>query len=350
MRSFLARRKWWLLGLPTVLAAAVFGGLEHSARSLWSPPRQPFAEHHLRILNDPAAHGMTLDRFVASDGTPFLLCRPTPLPGKRGQLLRSQLLDQGVSLAAPGEEIGNLAILHGRRGRKEDYLPIAERFCAVGFRCVLPDLPAHGEHPVDASTFGVREAAIPSLVLEEAARLGAFPAAPAALFGTSMGGSVAVHAAALDADQEKWSSLVVVASFDALREVVAFNAREIAGPAAPMIEGFVTWRFPQGTGVALADVAPVEKARNLRLPVLVAHGTDDRTVPHEAGRRLFAAFPGRTRWVDVPGADHQNVFITDFPLFATAADWLLASLPPPDDNQATPPLAPPPSSPMNRGG
>jgi len=42
-------------------------------------------------------------------------------------------------------------------------------------------------------------------------------------------------------------------------------------------------------------------------PVLQCHGTADRIVPYEQGRRLFAAVPGQpAEWVDLEGQDHNS--------------------------------------------
>ncbi len=118
-----------------------------------------------------------------------------------------------------GEAFSNLVLLHGRNGRKEDLLPVAERFCAVGFRCVIPDLPAHGESPLKTVRFGNSdfEASLPGTVLEEAKERFHFPDEPAGLWGMSMGGAFA-RAASLPA--APWKALVVVCSFDSLDSVV----------------------------------------------------------------------------------------------------------------------------------
>jgi len=137
------------------------------------------------------------DRFPASDGTPCLIVTPSGNPGERGAKIRKQLAERGVTLPPFGKITGTLVLAHGRKGRKEDYLSIAERLCASGFRCVIPDLPAHGDHPATIATYGVREAGLPARVLDEASRKFAFDKQPAGLMGMSMGGSVAVHAAAL---------------------------------------------------------------------------------------------------------------------------------------------------------
>lgn len=67
----------------------------------------------------------------------------------------------------------------------------------------------------------------------------------------------------------------------------------------------------------------------LHCPTLIAHGTADHVIPIECGRRLHMALPSNIekRWVEIPGADHDNVLITDFPIYAEMAAWLLRHVP-----------------------
>ena len=234
-----------------------------------------------------------------------------------------QLAADGVALPPSGAVRANLVLLHGRRGRKEDWLPAAERFCAVGFRCLIPDLPGHGDHPAAVAGYGVPEARLPAKVLRECAARGEFPEVPAALIGISMGGAVAMQTAA--AEPDTWRCLAVVSTFDALENAVAGQAEAMAGRAAGglwLAGTRVAWRLMAGR--ALSEVESVRAASGLRLPVLVAHGTADRVIPEACGRRLFEAIPAADKqWVEVPGADHHNVLVTDFPLYATLARWSL---------------------------
>jgi pimeloyl-ACP methyl ester carboxylesterase len=154
-------------------------------------------DDHRQFLADPAEHGMRIERFTASDGTPSLICTPAGNSGRRGAIIRQQLREENPDMPSFGTVTGNLVFLHGRKGRKEDYLPVAERLCAAGFRCIIPDLPAHGDHPGKVTTYGVREAFLSSRVLREAAAHFGFRKQPCGLVGMSMGVSVAVHAAAL---------------------------------------------------------------------------------------------------------------------------------------------------------
>ncbi len=288
-------------------------------------------DYHHEFLSNPAAHGLRIDRFTASDGTPCLVCSPEPAGnlGDRGKLIRQQLAARGLALPPAGKITGTLVLCHGRKGRKEDYLPIAGRLCAVGFRCVIPDLPAHGDHPADIATYGVREAALPARVLDEAARKYAFDKQPAGLLGMSMGGSVAVHAA--DQPNAPWRALVVISSFDSFPAAIEGQAsRHIGTTLGPLWASAANSVYRWKSGIDLSEIQPRRHAASIRIPTFVAHGTADRVVPMAAGRRLFDSLTATTpgKWQEIPGADHDNVLITSFPIYADIAEWMIRNVTP----------------------
>lgn len=313
-----------MLGAALLLVPPLAGWL--AADQLAHPPRRPLQDYHREFLSDPAAHGVVLKSFSCADGTPCLVCEPDPrgVLGKRGQVIREQLMQKGLTLAEPGKVAGNLVLVHGRRGRKEDYLLVAERFCAVGFRCILPDLPAHGDHPGGTACFGVREGHLPAMVLKEAAVKFGFNQEPAGLLGLSMGGAVSVRAAV--EKEAPWRAVVLVSTFDSLDQVVSHQASGLTGSWLGAVWSRLTgWFYQRQTQLELNAASSIALVPGLRCPVLVAHGTADRVVPIECGRRLYAALPPglEKRWVDIPGADHDNVLITDFPIYAEMAEWML---------------------------
>ena len=290
------------------------------------PPRRALQDYHREFLQAPAAHGVSLKSFAASDGTPCMVVEPlaTSALGKRGQAIRDQLSQHGAALPAVGAVIGNVVLLHGRKGRKEDYLFIAERLCAVGFRCVLADLPGHGDHPSPYACYGLRETEIAGLILDEAATKFSFNPKPCGLMGLSMGGAVAIQTAAKH--PERWSALVVVSSFDTLETVARFQVSSYLGNAlAGVLEVGSSRVYQWQTGVPLASIRSIDKASQLTMPTLIAHGSADRVIPEDCGKKLFAALPPalEKKWVEIPGADHDNVLITDFPIYATIASWML---------------------------
>jgi len=290
------------------------------------PPRRALQDYHREFLSQPAAHGVVLKPFTAADGTPCMVVEPLAgvPPGPRGQAVRDQLSKQQMALPPPGTIVGNLVLLHGRKGRKEDYLLIAERLCAVGYRCLLADLPGHGDHPGALACYGLREAELPGALLDEAAARFHFAASPAGLVGLSMGGAVAIQAAARHPG--RWSALAVISSFDTLENVARHQgAAHLGSFLGDLWQWGAGWVYQWQTGIPLASIRSIDVVPRLTMPTLIAHGSADRVIPMECGKSLFAALPPGLdkKWVEIPGANHDNVLITDFPIYATIAAWML---------------------------
>lgn len=289
-----------------------------------SPPRRGLTDHHREFLTNQAAHGIRVDGFHANDGTPCLVVTPAGVPGERGKIIRRQLADRGLSLPPFGEITGTLVLTHGRKGRKEDYLPIAERLCAAGFRCVIPDLPGHGDHPADIATYGLREAGLPARVLDEASRKHGFQKHPAGLMGMSMGGSVAVHAA--NRPDAPWKALVVVASFDSFNSAIHGQAIRHAGATlGPLWADASDTVYQWKSGSSLKEIRPCRHAANIRIPTMIAHGTADEVVSMNSGRKLYESLPDSTvkKWAEIPDAGHDNVLVTAYPIYADIAEWMM---------------------------
>lgn len=322
------KRKRVILAAALLLVPPLAGWL--AADQLAHPSRRPLQDYHHEFLANPALHGVVLKPFTCTDGTPCLMAEPDPrgVLGKRGQLIREQLLKKNITLPPPGKITANLVLVHGRRGRKEDYLLVAERFCAVGFRCILPDMPAHGDHPGTIACYGVKESHIPALALKEAAARFAFDPQPVGIMGLSMGGAVSIRA--LVKNEAPWRAAVLVSTFDTLDNAVCHQASSWVGAWGGSALRTITGPlFEWQTGMKIDAADSIALAPKLKCPVLVAHGTSDHVIPIDCGRRLYAALPAtiEKRWIEIPGADHDNVLITDFPIYAEMAEWLLHCVP-----------------------
>lgn len=322
------KRRRVVLGVVFLLVPPLAGWL--AADQLAHPARRPLQDYHHEFLSHPAAHGVVLKSFTGADGTPCLICEPDPhgALGKRGQVIREQLTQKGLILPPPGSVVGSLVLVHGRRGRKEDYLLIAERFCAVGFRCILPDMPAHGDHPGITACYGVKEAHLPAQMLSEAAAKFGFNPQPAGIMGLSMGGAVSIRS--LAEKDAPWRAAVLVSTFDTLDHVVRNQASRWAGNWIGTVWSHLTgWFYQRQTGMEINEANSLSLVPGLKCPVLVAHGTSDRVIAVECGRRLYDALPSgiEKRWIEIPGADHDNVLITDFPIYGEMAEWMLRHVP-----------------------
>ncbi len=326
LKRMLIRLGIWLLLIAVIIYSVV---VWWCASEIASPARRPVSAECQDFFEETSQAGFTVEKFESSDGMPCLVCTPKPMPAfsKKGETIRGQLLEKKMTLVPSGEIIGTLLILHGRTGMKEDYLAVAERFCAVGFRCIIPDLPGHGENKNQFTTYGVLEAPMVLKCFREASEKYSFAQEPSMMLGQSMGGAYAVQVAALD--DSPFQAMVVVSSFDKLETVVNGQTRELLGDVVgTAVSGLVEHVFAWKTGVKISEINTAKKAPKIHIPTLVIHGESDQTIPVASGKKLYHSFPSdlEKQWLVVPKAGHNNILITDYPLYATMTEWFLKHL------------------------
>jgi pimeloyl-ACP methyl ester carboxylesterase len=320
-----------LLTLLACLAAFAMVGWHGSAR-LVSPPRRELQDYHREILARPDEHGLRIHSFEAGT-TPCLLVTAARAPrtATKSRLLRGELARRGQ--APPWEaRLGTIVMLYGHGGRKEDHLPICERFCAAGFRCVLPDLPGQGDHPEAVARFGRAEVELAGQVLDEAARHFDFDPGPAFLFGVSQGGAIALQTAAHAPG--KWRAVASVAAFSSLDRPLARAAENLLPQRLAFCRPLATFAVACGTkfraGFWPAEIRPVEAARNLHLPVMIVHGDQDRDIDPGQAREIHTAVPDPRKELRlVAGADHGRVLaVGSTGLYADLCRFFLAAAKP----------------------
>lgn len=318
------------LSLLLPLAAMAVIGWRGSER-LVSPPRRALQDYHREILAAPRDYGLEIRRFSAGT-TPCLLVTGARQPGAavKSRILRGELARRGFAPAPWGARRGTIVMLHGHGGRKEDHLPICERFCAAGFRCLLVDLPAQGDHPGTLATFGKAEAALVESVLDQAAARFAFDPAPACLFGVSQGGAIALQAAARTPG--KWAAVASVATFASLDRPLARSADSLVPRRLRFCEPLATFSVACGTkwraGYWPSEVRPVDAAAKLHLPVFLAHGDCDRFIGIDQAREILAAVPdSRKQLRVVKGGDHGRVLaVGSHALYADLCGFFLSAV------------------------
>lgn len=321
-----------------LLALLLFGligwfGSEH----LVSPKRRALQPYHHEIIGNPDLYGLKIEAFTGPGKTPCLLVTPSTNPGeaKKSRIARGELAKRGVSLPDWGAQEGTVILLHGHGGRKEDHLPICERFCAAGFRCIVLDLPGQGEHPALYGTFGLREAPLVEKILEDASARFAFRPSPAFLFGVSQGGSIALQTAARSPG--KWAAVASIATFSSLDRPVLRSAQEMT-PAClhfccPAAAVSVGCGARIRAGFWPEDIRPADAAAKLSMPVMIGHGDKDPYIGINQAREIFAAIPSpRKRFRAVEGADHNHVLsMGSHALYADVCEFFRDAIVPEDD-------------------
>lgn len=304
---------------------------ERGSHALLVPHRRALQDYHLEILVEQEAHGLIIHEFVGPGGTPGLIALPSPHPGLalKSRALRAELTRRGVSLPALGETLGTIVLLHGRHGRKEDHLPIAERFCAAGFACVFCDLPGHGDSPRPYGTFGHEERHHLPALLAAARKVVPLPA-PTALFGYSQGGAIALQTAA--DPQNDLFAVVSIASFADLNSLITDSARKLH-PITRSIADPTTALVRLGTRVRAgfdpARIRPEQSAALVTAPILVVHGEADTFIPTTHAKRIYGAISHRNKLLQlVPKAGHGDVLaVGGNALYADLTAFYLRHLP-----------------------
>ncbi len=214
----------------------------------------------------------------------------------------------------------------------EQWEPLVE-LLSVDHRVIWFD-----QRGVGASEKATTGYTIEQLAADTANLIEALEAWPCALFGSSLGGLVAIEVALRHGSQVRALILAATAAgargaptpretqaamfrgaAHALEEVVAalmevLFASDYCGRHPEMAERAVAKRREQ-PGPAIATLGPLQSAlrydplerlAGLETPTLVLHGSEDRLVPVGNARILSEAMPQATRIV-VPGAGHAVV-------------------------------------------
>lgn len=295
--------------------------LGKQARSITNPARRVLQDYHLTRLEKPAEYGITIDQVTAcNDQVPALLVHSNGQPSEKGALLRAQMTEAGITpplLTEIHQPTATVILLHGRHGRKEDLLPVAERFCAVGFRCLIPDLPAHGDSPFEICHFsgGESEKSLLANLYQEIATKHQFTNDPVALWGMSMGGAYLTRAA--HSDPALWSALCIICSFPSLEAVMeekagAFFARQVSKKIVTL------------GGTHPEKINSAQLAKTITTPLLMLHGEEDTLIPQRQGQRFFDSFASTEKeFITVKGAGHNNILTTPEPLYLKMSLFLL---------------------------
>jgi hypothetical protein len=202
----------------------------------------------------------------------------------------------GLWLGQPRADAPVLLYLHGARWDVRGSANRMRRMHELGFAVL----------GIDYRGFGRSSAGLPSesLAYEDARAAWDWlaqrhPQARRYVFGHSLGGAIAVHLASEVADA---GGLIVEGSFTSIPDVVSeFKWGWL--PVGPLI----TQRFEAA-----------RRIERLRVPVLVVHGSADRTIPPQLGRALYERAPQPKRWLLVEGGSHHNTNAVGQPLYREA--------------------------------
>lgn len=189
-----------------------------------------------------------------------------------------------------------LLYLHGARWDVRGSAHRMRRLQALGFSVLGVDYRGFGRStstlPSETYAYEDARAAWEWLAREH-------PLRPRYVFGHSLGAAIAVELATQVDDAR---GLIVEGGFTSIPDVVSsFKWGWL--PVGPLI----TQRFDAG-----------ERIAQVKVPVLVVHGSRDTLIPAELGRRLYERAPAPKRFELVDGGTHHNTNAVGLPQYRSA--------------------------------
>ena len=200
---------------------------------------------------------------------------------------------------------GTIIFLHGVGDCKIAGVPFARSLYDRGFNIFLYDSRQHGESEGYYCTYGFYEKHDVSAIISYLQTRTDVKIGKIGIYGTSMGGAVAIQAAAID---PRIVCVVSEGSYTALRVVfVDYQKRIIKLP----------WHFLRNIALVQSQkmanfkarlVTPLEDIKRVHVPVLIVHGKNDSFIRSDYSMLLYEAANKPKQLLLIEDAGHNDVW------------------------------------------
>ncbi len=196
---------------------------------------------------------------------------------------------------------GAVVLMHGVRANRLDLIERIRFLHQAGFSVLAFDFQASGESAGKQITFGFLE----SLDGEASVKFikQKLPEEKIGVLGISMGGAAFL----LAKNMPETDALILEMVYPTMQKAVENRLNLWFFRDAENLSPLLTLQFPLRLGVSVDELRPIDKISNLKIPVLIIAGENDRHTTLEESKQLFgAANEPKEMWI-VPRAAHQDL-------------------------------------------
>ncbi len=196
-----------------------------------------------------------------------------------------------------------IILVHGWGRNVERTLPYIRALHPEGVHLLAFDSRHHGRSDADEFSSMLKFAEDLMAAMDYAQSRPEADSGRLGAVGLSIGGAAAVYAAGHDS---RLRAAVTVGAFSHPVAVMRYSFRKMFLPYIPVVWAVLRY-FEYRIGVRYEDIAPVNSIPNVSGKLLLIHGEEDKVVPLEEAKKLYAAAPkDRVELWVVPGKGHSN--------------------------------------------
>ena len=290
--------------------------LSYAQITIIYPKERPLKEYHKYWLKKLLSEKIAIEYHQNRDKTTYLILKATKAS------LKSKRLKKYINNLKINREI--VVLLHGKNGRKEDLLPLCERYIAMGFTCIVPDLPAHGDNKMDK--FKLSKNYLDN-VLDDASRYIDLKDKKISIWGFSLGAAVAIKSVVHS--KYKFKSMVLVSTFDNLENVVIDKTSSFFGDFIAKEFDLILYKsLKTFWGFDIKSLDSKKYAKKLNIPVLIIHGQKDDIVNYKRAQELYKTFAStKKEFILKPASNHYTILSEVLKNYPRSGEFLLLEVP-----------------------
>ena len=202
---------------------------------------------------------------------------------------------------------GTIILLHGIRSCKENNLPVCKYLADEGYNSVIIDLRAHGASQGKFCTFGFYEkhdivTLIDTLYNVKNLNLNI------GIWGQSLGGAISLQTLEID---KRLKFGIIESTFTDFRTIIHDYFFYHMKFKLSFFTNYMINRAGRIAKFKVSEIQPLQSAKSITQPILLAHGEEDKKIDIKYGKEIFKVLQNKNnKFISIPKAGHSNLKAT----------------------------------------